>query len=123
MRHGWTFTQMGSHHAKALSSALILAIVYTETDAMRKQDTGGVIHVQKILKRNKYQFLVSLIPVVIVGIMAPLRSYIMQLLIDSADYRELLKMCLIAVVFSVGVFAFEWISKKSQAMGVLDSLL
>lgn len=73
---------------------------------------------KKILKRNKYKLLVSLIPVVIVGIMAPLRSYIMQLLIDSSDYRELLKMCLIAVVFSVGVFVFEWISKKSQAMMV-----
>lgn len=74
---------------------------------------------KKILQKNGYKFLVSLIPVAVVGIMAPLRSYIMQLLIDSSDYRELLKMCLIAVVFSVGVFVFEWISKKSQAMVVL----
>lgn len=42
-----------------------------------------------IYKKNSYKFLISLIPVVIVGIMAPLRSYIMQLLIDSSNYREL----------------------------------
>ncbi len=42
--------------------------------------------------------MLSLIPVVIVGIMAPLRSYIMQLLINSSNYRELLEKCLIAAV-------------------------
>ena len=39
---------------------------------------------KSILKKNRKAFLLSLIPVVIVGIMAPLRSYIMQLLIDSS---------------------------------------
>ena len=38
---------------------------------------------QEIFKKNRYKFLLSLIPVIIVGIMAPMRSYIMQLLIDS----------------------------------------
>lgn len=71
--------------------------------------------IKSIYKKNKYRFLLSLIPVVIVGIMAPLRSYMMQLLIDSSDYRELLEKGLLAAVFSAGVFVFEWISRKSQA--------
>lgn len=75
---------------------------------------------RRIYKKNGYKFLLSLIPVVIVGIMAPLRSYIMQLLIDSSDYRELLKKCLIAAVFNIAVFLFEWISKRSQAIVVRD---
>jgi len=74
--------------------------------------------IKNIYKKNKYKFLLSLIPVVIVGIMAPLRSYMMQLLIDSTNYRELLEKCLIAIVFSIGIFIFEWASKKSQAMVV-----
>ena len=53
-------------------------------------------------------------------VMAPLRSYIMQLLIDSKSYKELLEKCLIAAVFSVAVFIFEWISKKRQAVVVRD---
>lgn len=57
---------------------------------------------------------------IIVGIMAPLRSYIMQLLIDSSNYKELLGKCLIAAVFSIGVFIFEWVSKKSQTIVVRD---
>ncbi len=52
--------------------------------------------------------------------MAPLRSYIMQLLIDSADRKELLARFFIAVVFSIGVFFFEWVSKKSQTVVVRD---
>ena len=75
---------------------------------------------KKIFKKNRYKFLLSLIPVVIVGIMAPLRSYIMQLLIDSSNYKELLGKCLIAAVFSIGVFIFEWVSKKSQTIVVRD---
>lgn len=74
--------------------------------------------IKRIYKKNRYKFLLSLIPVVIVGVMAPLRSYIMQLLIDSSNYRELLEKCLIAIVFSIGVFIFEWASKKSQAIVV-----
>lgn len=74
--------------------------------------------IKKIYKKNRYKFLLSLIPVVIVGVMAPLRSYMMQLLIDSSNYRELLKKCLIAIVFSIGVLIFEWASKKSQAIVV-----
>ena len=46
---------------------------------------------QSIYKKNRYKFLISLIPVIIVGIMAPMRSYIMQLLIDSSNYKELLE--------------------------------
>lgn len=68
--------------------------------------------IKSIYKRNACKFWISLIPVVIVGVMAPLRSYIMQLLIDSKSYRELLEKCLIAAVFSIAVFIFEWISKK-----------
>ncbi len=75
---------------------------------------------KKIFKMNRYKFLLSLIPVIIVGIMAPLRSYIMQLLIDSSNYKELLGKCLIAAVFSIGVFIFEWVSKKSQTIVVRD---
>lgn len=75
---------------------------------------------KKIFKKNRYKFLLSLIPVIIVGIMAPLRSYIMQLLIDSSNYKELLGKCLVAAVFSIGVFIFEWASKKSQAIVVRD---
>lgn len=75
---------------------------------------------QSIYRKNRYKFLISLIPVIIVGIMAPMRSYIMQLLIDSSNYKELLEKCLIAAVFSVGVFIFEWICKKSQAIVVRD---
>lgn len=74
--------------------------------------------IKRIYKKNRYKFLLSMIPVVIVGVMAPLRSYIMQLLIDSSNYRELLEKCLIAIVFSIGVFIFEWASKKSQAIVV-----
>lgn len=33
---------------------------------------------KSIYKKNGHKFLLSLIPVVIVGIMAPLRSYIMR---------------------------------------------
>ena len=73
---------------------------------------GGKIMLKNILKKNRTPFLLSLIPVVIVGVMAPLRSYIMQLLIDSSDRRELLERCLLAAVFSLGVFLFEWGSKK-----------
>ena len=76
--------------------------------------------IKRIYKKNRYKFLISLIPVVIVGIMAPMRSYIMQLLIDSSNYRELLEKCLFAAVFSIGVFVFEWICKKSQAVVVRD---
>lgn len=47
--------------------------------------------IKNIFKKNRYKFLLSLIPVVIIGIMAPLCSYIMQLLIDSSDYKELLE--------------------------------
>lgn len=75
---------------------------------------------QEIFKKNRYKFWLSLIPVIIVGIMAPMRSYIMQLLIDSSGYRDLLEKCLIAAVFSIGVFIFEWVSKKSQAIVVRD---
>ena len=74
--------------------------------------------IQSIYKKNACKFWISLIPVVIVGIMAPLRSYIMQLLIDSKSYSDLLKKCLIAAVFSIAVFLFEWISKKRQAVVV-----
>ncbi|MCM1120779.1 MAG: ABC transporter ATP-binding protein/permease [bacterium] len=76
--------------------------------------------IKRMYQKNACKFALSLIPVVIVGVMAPMRSYIMQLLIDCADYRELLEKCLIAVVFSVGVFLFEWLSKKSQAIVVRD---
>lgn len=76
--------------------------------------------IKSIYKKNSYKFLLSLIPVVIVGIMAPLRSWIMQLLIDSSNYRELLKKGIIAVAFSIGIFIFEWVSKKSQAIVVRD---
>lgn len=71
-----------------------------------------------VYSKNAGKFLLSMIPVVIVGIMAPMRSYIMQLLIDSGSYREVLKHCLIALVFSIAVFVFEWLSKKSQAIVV-----
>lgn len=76
--------------------------------------------IKSIYKKNAYKFWISLIPVVIVGVMAPLRSYIMQLLIDSKSYKDLLEMCLLAVVFSIAVFVFEWISKKYQAAVVRD---
>lgn len=76
--------------------------------------------IKNIYKKNRYKFLLSLIPVVIVGIMAPLRSYIMQLLIDSSNYRELLEKVMIAAVFSIGIFIFEWVSKKSQTIVVRD---
>ena len=76
--------------------------------------------IKRIYKKNRYKFLLSLIPVVIVGVMAPLRSYIMQLLIDSSNYRELLEKCFIAVIFSIGVFIFEWASRKSQTIVVRD---
>ena len=76
--------------------------------------------IKKIYKKNAYKFGISLIPVVIVGVMAPLRSYIMQLLIDSKSYKELLEKCLIAAVFSIAVFIFEWISKKRQVAVVRD---
>lgn len=39
--------------------------------------------IKKIVAKNAGKFWLSMIPVVIVGVMAPLRSYIMQLLIDS----------------------------------------
>ena len=76
--------------------------------------------IKSIYKKNRYKFLLSLIPVVIVGIMAPLRSYIMQLLIDSSNYREVLEKGIIAAAFSIGVFIFEWVCKKSQAIVVRD---
>lgn len=76
--------------------------------------------IKSIYKKNACKFWISLIPVVLVGIMAPLRSYIMQLLIDSKSYSDLLEKCLIAVVFSVAVFILEWISKKRQAVVVRD---
>lgn len=76
--------------------------------------------IKRIYKKSRCKFLLSLIPVVIVGIMAPLRSYVIQLLIDSSNYRELLEKCLIAVVFTIGVFIFEWVSRKSQAIVVRD---
>ncbi|MDE7249451.1 MAG: ABC transporter ATP-binding protein/permease, partial [Lachnospiraceae bacterium] len=76
--------------------------------------------IKSIYKKNRYKFLLSLIPVVIVGIMAPLRSYIMQLLIDSSNHKELLENCLIGAVFNIGIFIFEWVSKRSQAAVVRD---
>ncbi len=76
--------------------------------------------IKSMLKRNACKFGVSLIPVIIVGVMAPLRSYIMQLLIDSESYLDLLEKCFIAAVFSIAVFIFEWISKKQQAAVVRD---
>lgn len=76
--------------------------------------------IKSIYRKNRYKFFLSLIPIVIVGIMAPLRSYIMQLMIDSSSYRELLEKCITAAVFSIGVFIFEWVSKKSQAIVVRD---
>ena len=50
----------------------------------------------------------------------PYIPILMQLLIDSSNYKELLKKSLIAVVFSIGVFTFEWASKKSQTIVVRD---
>lgn len=76
--------------------------------------------IKSIYKKNAYKFGISLIPLVIVGVMAPLRSYMMQLLIDSKSYKDLLEMCLLAVAFSIAVFVFEWISKKCQAAVVRD---
>ena len=76
--------------------------------------------IKSIYKKNARKFFFSLIPVVIVGIMAPLRSYMMQILIDSENYIELLEKSLIAAVFSIGVFIFEWASKKSQTIVVRD---
>lgn len=76
--------------------------------------------IKNLYRKNAGRFLLSLIPVVIVGVMAPLRSYIMQLLIDSDHYEELLQRCLIALAFSLGVFVFEWLSRKSQAGVVRD---
>ncbi|MCM1181729.1 MAG: ABC transporter ATP-binding protein/permease [Clostridium sp.] len=75
---------------------------------------------KSIYRKNACKFWISLIPVVIVGVMAPLRSYVMQLLIDSRSYRELLEKCLIAAAFSIAVFLFEWLSKKQQAAVVRD---
>lgn len=75
---------------------------------------------KKIYRKHAGRFLLSLIPVVIVGIMAPLRSYIMQLLIDSRGFDELVHKCLIALFFSLGVFVFEWLSRESQAAVVRD---
>lgn len=76
--------------------------------------------IKSIYKKNVCKFWISLIPVVIVGIVAPLRSYIMQLLIDSRSYKDLMKKCIIAAVFSIAVFIFEWIGKKRQAVVVRD---
>ena len=76
--------------------------------------------IKSIYKKNAGKFWISLIPVVIVGVLAPLRSYIMQLLIDSRSYKDLLEKCLIAAAFSIAVFIFEWISKKQQAAVVRD---
>lgn len=84
----------------------------------RQKSMEGEEMLKSILKKNRKAFLLSLIPVVIVGIMAPLRSYIMQLLIDSSGRQELLERCLVAAVFSLGVFLFEWGSKKSQTIVV-----
>lgn len=71
--------------------------------------------IKNIYKNNRHKFLLSLTPVVMVGIMAPLRSYMIQLLIDSSNGRELLENGMIAAVFSIAVFLFEWVSKRSQA--------
>jgi len=76
--------------------------------------------IKSICKKNACKFWISLVPVVLVGIMAPLRSYIMQLLIDSKGFNDLLEKCLIAAVFSIAVFILEWISKKRQAVVVRD---
>ena len=76
--------------------------------------------IKSISKKNVFRFWISLIPVVIVGIMAPLRSYIMQLLIDFKSYRDLFEKCLFAAAFSIAVFIYEWISKKCQAVVVRD---
>lgn len=78
------------------------------------------VMIKAIYKKNADIFLLSLIPVVIVGIMAPMRSYIMQLLIDSENYVDLMQKCLTAIVFSAGVFLFEGLSKRSQAIVVRD---
>lgn len=66
------------------------------------------------LKKNGKWVLLSLIPLIIVGIIAPLRSWVMQRIIDSGNNKELLYNLIFAVFFSTAVFLLEWFTRKSE---------
>lgn len=69
-------------------------------------------------RKHAGRFLISLIPVVIFGVMAPLRACVIQLLIDSENIGELLKKFPMAAGFSLGVLFIEWLSRSRQSIVV-----
>ncbi len=71
-----------------------------------------------IYRKHAGRFLISLIPVVIFGVMAPLRACMIQLLIDSGNIGELLEKFPIVAAFSLGVLFFEWLSRSRQSIVV-----
>lgn len=75
--------------------------------------------IERAIKDNKTQVFLSMIPLLLLGILAPLRSWIFQQVIDSTSAEQLLKQGFIATVFSALVFLFEWISRKLQTAAVM----
>lgn len=71
-----------------------------------------------IYRKHADRFLISLIPVVIFGVMAPLRACMIQILIDSDNIGELLEKFPLVAAFSLGVLFFEWLGRSRQAIVV-----
>lgn len=71
-----------------------------------------------IYRKHAGRFLISLIPVVIFGVMAPLRACMIQMLIDSGNIGELLEKFPIVAAFSLGVLFFEGLGRSRQAIVV-----
>ena len=69
-----------------------------------------------IYRKHADRFLISLIPVVIFGVMAPLRACMIQILIDSDNIGELLEKFPLVAAFSLGVlFLSGWAGAVRQS--------
>lgn len=67
-------------------------------------------------RKNAGRVILSLVPLVIFGVMSPLRACVIQVLVDSDNIGELLEKCPIVVAFSLGVLLFEWLSRSRQTI-------
>lgn len=70
--------------------------------------------IQRYIKSNITLIGISCIPMVIVGVMAPLKSWVMQRVIDCNNQKEFAATVLFAILFNLFLFLFEWLFRKSE---------
>ncbi|MGB8455323.1 MAG: ABC transporter ATP-binding protein [Anaerocolumna sp.] len=67
------------------------------------------------LYKNMSLFIVTIIFILILGILAPLRSFVFQRIIDSTSMQHLFSYLIIGIIFCIFVFFVEYASKAGLA--------